>query len=59
MHLKNHIPNNPTNETWGRLLGKTFKNYKGKGNLQRLPCGRQPPPQKQKNEIKMKTSWNF
>jgi hypothetical protein len=41
------------------LLSKTFKYYKRNGNLQRLPCGRQPPSQKQKSEIKMKTSWYF
>jgi hypothetical protein len=41
------------------LLSKTFKNLKRNGNLQRLPCGRELPPQKQKSEIKMKTSWNF
>jgi len=38
------------------LLSKTFKNYKRNGNLQIWPCGRQLPPQKQKSEIKMKTS---
>jgi hypothetical protein len=37
-----------------RLLSKTFKNYKRNGNLQRLPCGKQVRPQKQKSEIKMK-----
>jgi hypothetical protein len=38
------------------LLNKTFKNYKRNGNLQRSPCGKQVPPQKQNSEIKMKTS---